>query len=140
MSRTYALYLAAVLAFNAHADTLHLQLHGLSLHSAGTWNERNPGLGVRYQHTPDLGVQAGFYKNSMSTQTVYAVAQWTPLHVGPLSAGAFAGVATRYTLPVVVGALATVQGKRWSATVRAVPKTRHNPAVATFEIGYRYVP
>ena len=112
-----------------------LQLHGLSRHASGQWNERNWGAGVRYQPTRDWGVQAGFYKNSMSRQSKYILAQWTPLHYGGLSAGVFGGLVTGYKTPVAAGLIATAQAGRWSATVRGVPPTPQSPAFATFEIG-----
>lgn len=43
-------------------------------------NQDNPGLGVEYHCTPNSGFAAGFYRNSYSRTSVYALATYTPLH------------------------------------------------------------
>ena len=65
-------------------------------------NQRNEGLGLEYRATPNWGLAGGFYKNSYSRTSVYATANYTPLHItlpGCLmaSAGVAAGVVTGYT-------------------------------------------
>ena len=43
-------------------------------------NQKNPGLGITYSFAPDWSASAGFYKNSFSRPSMYAVGVWTPLH------------------------------------------------------------
>ncbi|MDE2129432.1 MAG: hypothetical protein KGJ74_07180 [Betaproteobacteria bacterium] len=65
-------------------------------------NQRNEGLGLEYQATPDWGLAVGFYKNSYSRTSAYALASYTPLHLAlpaawRVNAGLTAGVVTGYT-------------------------------------------
>lgn len=96
------------------------------------WNETNAGMGLRYTFSEQWSVQAGAYNNSTEKQTVYALATWTPLQLGPVRAGLFAGVATGYTVPVIGGAAVELG----PVTVRVVPKVRNaTPLVVAVEVG-----
>ena len=134
----------ALTACQAQAET-HLQLHGISKHveqrAVGEWNERNVGLGLRKQYNPDFGVQVGLYRNSISRTTAYALAQYTPLHVGKLSGGMFAGLASgyNYRYPVAGGLLATYQGSVYSTTVRYIPTIKGvATGVVALEVGVKF--
>lgn len=123
------------------AGGLSLQLHGLSTHaesrgaydrSGQPWNERNYGLGLRYTVSPEWSVQAGAYRNSINRNTVYAIATYTPLNLGPLRVGVFGGLASGYSAPVI-GGLALEAGP---VTFRVVPKVKgHTPFVVAVEYG-----
>ena len=86
-------------------------------------NQDNPGLGIEYQATPDWGAAAGFYKNSYSRTSVYALATYTPLHISlpegfRVDFGGLAGVISGYTSaeapgrPLMAAALLEVRSAR----------------------------
>ena len=108
--------LAAALGTVARADTLPpaptaaprwaLDISTTSYHTRqwarDSLNQNNPGLGIEYHCTPNSGFAAGFYKNSYSRTSVYALATYTPLHISlpegfSLAAGGLAGVVSGYT-------------------------------------------
>jgi hypothetical protein len=127
---------------SASAGELSLQLHGFSKHAAprpgsASWNEKNYGLGLRYQIDEDWGVQGGFYKNSINNDTVYLLGQWTPVHMGPVAVGAFGGLATGYLgdVPLIGGFMANIGG----LTVRVVPRVKGmTPTVVAVEYGIKF--
>jgi hypothetical protein len=141
----------ALLATEAKADTQYsLMAHTVSKHGAtfDKMNEVNPGAAIRADFNDDWSVQAGIYKNSYFKNTVYSVGQYTPLHLGSMRLGGFAGLASGYSahtevkvgsLSVVAGALAVVDIGAITVGLRAVPKMQPKQAGAvTFEIGYRF--
>ena len=144
-----ALALAIGLAGNASAQTgdatsaTHLVLHGLSHHfearpNGQRWNEVNTGLGLRHDFGGDLSGQIGIYRNSMARTGAYALLDYTPLHLGPVNIGAFAGAATGYlpALCPMVGAVLRMDAGRFTPTLRLIPKVPgHNPATVALEIG-----
>lgn len=126
----------------AEAQEVHVQFHGASKHwgpkPTSGWNEKNWGLGLRYQFNPDWGVQAGFYKNSHGRNTNYVIADWTPILDGRI--GVFAGVASGYTAkyPIVGGLMYREQFDRLSITFRVIPRVAENRAgVMAIEAGWR---
>lgn len=137
---------AAILSPAANAQSSwHLQLHTVSHHlndraNGREWNENNAGIGVRRDFGPDWSAQVGAYRNSIDKTSAYALAEWTPLQVGQLSAGAFAGIRTNYTKPVqpAAGALVRWQGEQASITVRLSPKAGNTgSAVIALELGWK---
>ncbi len=85
-------------------------------------NQDNPGLGIEYQCTRSSGFAAGFYKNSYSRTSLYALATYTPLHIAlpagfSVAAGGLAGVISGYTSaeapsrPLMVAALLEVRNE-----------------------------
>lgn len=144
--KTFAAAIIAAVLLPAHAEPAwHLQAHTISHHfsertGGREWNERNPGLGLRREFSPQWSVQAGAYRNSIDRWSTYAVADWTPLQAGPFSAGAFAGVRTNYTKPVqpAAGALVRWQGQAASVTLRLSPKASNTgSAVVALELGWK---
>ena len=138
----YIILAVALTVCQAQAET-HLQVHGASHHlqdrKVGDWNERNFGLGLRMQHTADLGLQLGFYDNSINNLTVYVLGQYTPLHVGKLSAGVFGGFASGYKQAYAGGLLARYQGTKYSTTVRYVPTIKGvTSGVVALEVGAKF--
>lgn len=131
---------------SATAGEWHLQLHGISKHdkpriSGKPWNEKNTGAGLRYQLDDTWGVQAGGYRNSYDRHSNYLMAQFTPLHLGQVHVGAFAGYVDGYgyDMPIGGGLMATWQGDRLSMTTRYVPKTKWGHARAlSLEVGLRF--
>ena len=132
---------------------VHVVLHGLSHHftprQQGEWNERNTGVGIRYQLDATWGAQAGAYKNSISRTSWYAWIEGTPLewHVAAgatLSGGMFAGMVNGYKandggFRPVAGLLARTQTGPFSLTMRYVPKgSVDGSPVRTIEAGWRF--
>lgn len=70
-------------------------------------------LGLRRDFGNDFSIQAGFYKNSLSKWSTYAIAEYSPLSVGSFDAGLFAGIRTHYKKPVEFAGGALV---RWRVT------------------------
>lgn len=89
----------------AHAGTLDLNINLASVHTErwarDSLNQRNPGIGVTYQWSRTWSIAGGVYSNSYRRPTVYALAEFTPLHAGQanhwhLDAGLAAGFASGY--------------------------------------------
>lgn len=134
-----------ILAFcvpRAHAQ-VSVWGHGMSFHPEGEgWNEKNWGLGVRYEFTPSWSAQVGFYKNSYSRRSEYALAQWQPMHLGAARVGAFAGYLSGYTMryPLAAGLMATVElTPNLLLGVRHIPKVKPmSTSVTALEVGWRF--
>jgi hypothetical protein len=143
----YLMATAMTLAITSStAGDWHLQLHGISSHdkprtNGKPWNEKNTGAGLRYQLDDTWGVQAGGYRNSFGRHSNYLMAQFTPLHVGKVHVGAFAGYLDGYSYskPIGAGLMATWQGDRLSLTARLVPETKWSQVrVLSLEAGLRF--
>lgn len=142
--KTIAITLA-VLATNTFAGELSLQLHGLSWHAqprsdfergGREWNERNVGLGVRNTFSEEWSVQAGFFRNSIDRTTVYAIASYTPLKLGAVRAGGFAGVGSGYrNAPLLAGGLLEVG----PVSLRIIPPIKNlTPLTIGGEVGVKF--
>lgn len=104
-----AVAVACMVAFVPHpaqAATWRLDANLASVHTEAwardSLNQRNPGLGVTWQASRTWALAAGAYSNSYRKPTVYALAEFTPLHIGQVNhwhvdAGVAAGIATGYT-------------------------------------------
>ncbi len=126
----------AITAPVTHAGTLSLDLSTACIHNKAearhNLNQVNPGLGVEYQFTPDVGLAGGFYRNSFRRASVYALATWTPLRL-TLPAGLTArigvagGVVSGYSrvnpfAPFAAAALLTVRNPQgWGINLVAAP-------------------
>jgi len=153
-ARTLIFTIGAALAASAgatdaprDAPALSVQAHGVSYHFTRDidYNERNPGLGIRYAFNRDWAIQAGAFNNSQSRLSVYGIADWTPVHVGAVSAGAFLGAATGYDWRPMVGKLTPVTGAvvraefdRFNIAVRITPPHPKASAVAALEFGIKF--
>jgi hypothetical protein len=109
---TAAVALLAALAIPAFAPihtaaaaTWRLDANLASIHTErwarNSLNQRNPGIGIEYQASRTWTLAGGIYTNSYRKPTVYALAEFTPLHLGAvnhwhLDAGIAAGIATGY--------------------------------------------
>jgi hypothetical protein len=88
------------------------------------------------------------YRNSYYKTTAYAVYQYTPVAVGPVRIGGFAGLASGYkaqsalnvgALSVVGGAYAVADVGGYTMAVRAVPKISPKVAgVVSVELGFKF--
>lgn len=122
-----------------HAEeTWSLNLHTFSHHFSErahgkTWNGTNPGLGLRRDFGNDFSIQAGFYKNSLSKWSTYAIAEYSPLSVGSFDAGLFAGIRTHYKKPVEFAGGALV---RWRVTEHIEITGRLSPKTCSYCSGF----
>lgn len=137
---------ALALACSAARAQWHVQVHTNSHHfqerrDGRAWNEKNPGLALRYSPSREWSAQVGGFRNSEFRSSNYALADWTPLHAGHVSAGLFGGAATGYlnrSIQPMGGAVVRWQGERFSLTARIAPRAdRKSSAVATVEFGMR---
>lgn len=132
-----------------------LVAHGLSWHNHnyahnGTrYNERNPGLGLRLTVAPDVSVQAGRYRNSLSTpaqplHSRYVVADWLPVDgfLPRTRWGLFAGFVDGYPTmnggspTPVAGAIMRTHLGPLNLTLRASP-SKDSHSVAALELAYQ---
>ena len=130
------LVMTAALGTQAHADALppapspiprwSLDISTTSYHTRqwarDSLNQDNPGLGIEYHCTRNSGFAAGFYKNSYSRTSVYALATYTPLHIAlpegfSVAAGGLAGAISGYTRaeaparPLMAAALVEIRSR-----------------------------
>lgn len=127
--RVVVLAVLGALAFNAHhakAAEVDVSVAGFSQHTKPGFNGVNPGLGVRVANGA-LAWELGEYKNSYRRTSAYAIAEYTPVHIGDASAGVFAGVASGYTAqedgvrPFVGGFSVRYQPGRFGVALKIVP-------------------
>lgn len=124
----------------------HLVIHGLSHHfharpNGQAWNEVNTGVGLRRDLGSDLSGQIGAYRNSLDRTSTYALIDYTPLTIGPVSAGGFIGAATGYVPSVrpMAGAVIRVDAGRFTPAVRLIPKVPGNKSASVaLELAYRF--
>lgn len=135
-----ALIAAALLACigAAQAADYSIVVHGLSHHteqrkSGKPWNEVNGGLGIRATVKDSLSVQVGAYRDSVFKTTAYALADFTPLHVGDFAAGGFAGGKYSTALKPILGALLRYESSGWAVTGRVGPAPQSRGWVYTVE-------
>ncbi|SCC93614.1 conserved exported hypothetical protein [Thiomonas sp. X19] len=120
----------------AHAGTLSLDLSTACIHDKAaarrSLNQVNPGLGVAYQITPDVGLSGGFYRNSFRRTSAYALAAWTPLHLAlpaglTVRLGLAGGLVSGYAhvspvSPFAAAGLLTLRTTQgWGVNIVAVP-------------------
>ena len=139
-----AVLLMSLLAFSsAKADDLSVIAHGISKHLENhNYNERNYGGGLRYENS-EYGIQVGKYENSFRRETIYAGADWSPIHFNVhkcfnFQSGVYAGVATgyKYNVTPMAGVQAAVRCKDVFLRLRVMPDIYYNTkAVGAIEIG-----
>ena len=149
--RIWALCVAAcavVFSPGAKADDYAFVVHGFSHHFQSAapgkqWNEVHPGIGMRIIHDKDVSVQLSYvHQNSSYNKSVYALVDYTPLRLGWLYAGGFAGLATGYEYPLqpIGGLVLRLETPDIHFTARYAPRMarqccpRESSSVATIEI------
>jgi hypothetical protein len=147
------LAMTAVLATDAKADTQYSTIiHLASKHGSTAdnykFNEVNPGFAIRAEFDRDMSIQGGVYKNSYKKTTAYAALQYTPVKLGNVRFGGFAGMGTGYTahsvanvgpLSALAGAMAVANFGKMSLTFRGAPKLGSGTAsVVAIEVGYKF--
>lgn len=133
-------------AQTAPAGETHLVIHGLSHHfharpSGQAWNEVNTGIALRRSFGGGVSGQIGAYRNSINRTSGYLLVDYTPLHIGPVSAGGFIGAASGYVDAVrpIAGAVLRVDAGRFTPTLRLIPKVPGNKSASVaLEIGVRF--
>ncbi len=119
-------------------------LHTVTRHSKPTFNDANPGVGLRWLDARQLdGVVVGFYRNSecrarmtpnACKSSAYAAYMWQWELAGGLKAGVAVGGVTGYiaaaVLPLVTPSLAYAVGKGVDLRVTWAPKFQQQGAHA----------
>ena len=112
-------------------------LHTVSYHfdRSQKWNEKNYGVGYRYQRSDGWSYQTGIYRNSYFRDAVYVIVQreWYLQH--GLRVGGFAGFVTGYDVPVAAGLMVSAN----NLTMRFVPPVgSQTSGVVAFELSKRF--
>lgn len=90
----------------AAGGSWRVTLNLASVHTAAwarrSLNQINPGAGITYAASRTWALAVGEYKNSYSRTSAYALAKWTPLHIGQadrwhVDAGLAGGLLTGYS-------------------------------------------
>lgn len=153
-----ALFAAAVGATiapvnSARADGWRLDANLASIHTErwarDSLNQRNPGIGIEYQASRIWALAGGIYNNSYRRPTIYALAEFTPLHLGAtnrwhIDAGVAGGIATGYTraeipcAPIAGAALIRITAPDGIAVnVLGVPNMgAHNSGFIGFQLSF----
>ena len=113
-------------ASTAAAEDYSIVVHGLSYHTQarlqGTpWNERNVGLALRIKQSNDLSYQLGVYRDSLYRTSAYGLVDYTPLQLGDLQVGGFAGIRNYGRFLPIVGATVRYEQPGWAVTLRIAP-------------------
>lgn len=95
----------------------------------GRFNQENFGLGVEVQWQPRHAVAAGYFRNSVDENSLYALYHYTPLQLGRyVRAGGMIGVVTGYPgyndggIAPAGGLIAKVEGDRVGLNLIYLPK------------------
>ncbi len=119
-----AMFFFALIFWTDRPKAAELVVHGVSYHfdRSQEWNERNWGLGIRFQHGNGYSSQFGTYENSYDRRTWYAVGQkqW-PIY--SVHAGVFAGTVTGYDSPVAAGLMLSTNNLTFRLIPPAGPQT-----------------
>ncbi|MHB1666473.1 hypothetical protein [Thiomonas sp.] len=128
--------LSALASPAAQAASLSLDLSTVCVHNKAAarrhLNQVNPGLGLEYPLSRNIGLAGGFYRNSFERTSAYALIDWTPMHLrlpAGLSAsmGIAGGLVSGYAhvnpvAPFAAAALIKIRGaRRWGINLVAVP-------------------
>ena len=94
-----------------------------------SFNEFNPGLGVEVQWQPRHAVAAGYFRNSVDDDSLYALYQYTPLQLGRyVRVGGMVGAVTGSPghndggPAPAAGLVAKIEGARLGANVIVLPR------------------
>ncbi|MDQ3205349.1 MAG: hypothetical protein M3Q40_02305 [Pseudomonadota bacterium] len=103
---------------NLNIGSRHFGSDRRSTRPGGGFNEFNPGIGIEAQWQPRHGAAAGYFRNSVDEDSVYALYHYTPLRLGRfVRLGGMAGVVTGYPgyndggLGPAAGLIAKIEGR-----------------------------
>lgn len=93
------------------------------------FNEFNPGLGIEVQWRPKHAVAAGYFRNSVDDDSLYALYQYTPLSLGRfVRVGGMLGLVTGYpgyndgNAAPAGGFVLKAEGRRLGANLVLLPR------------------
>lgn len=96
------------------------------------FNEFNPGVGLEVQWHPRHALAAGYFRNSVDENSLYALYQYTPLQLGRhVRIGAMAGAVTGYPgyndggIAPAGGLIAKLEGERVGVNLIVLPEIRN---------------
>lgn len=122
-------------ARNRYIVAYDLSVHAQQPGNGKKWNELNVGLGIRYEINSDWSIQTGQFKNLLRVKSSYVIADYTPISLGGVQAGAFAGRVSGYPQTnYAAGLLARASYERASLTLRATPQFKGSPSVIALEL------
>lgn len=94
-----------------------------------SFNEFNPGIGVEVQWQPRHALTAGYFRNSVDENSLYALYHYTPLQLGRyLRVGGLVGAVTGYPgyngggIAPAGGLVAKIEGKRIGVNLIFLPE------------------
>lgn len=96
------------------------------------FNEFNPGVGIEVQWQPRHGVAAGYFRNSVDRDSLYALYHYTPLAFGRhLRIGGMVGAVTGYPgyndggIAPAGGLIAKLERERIGVNLIVLPRIRN---------------
>lgn len=112
------------------------------------FNEFNPGIGIEVQWRPRHAFAAGYYRNSVDDDSLYALYQYTPLSLGRfVRVGGMLGVVTGYPgyndggIAPGGGLVLKAEGQRVGANLVLLPRIPDStPWVLGLQLKYRFRP
>jgi hypothetical protein len=114
---------------NVNLVSYHLGGEDEFLAPGESFNQENWGGGLEVQWKPRHAVSAGYYRNSVDEDSLYALYHYTPLELGRLvRVGGMVGVVTGYPgyndggLAPAGGLVAKVEGDRVGVNVIYLPR------------------
>lgn len=132
-------------ATNARADTW-ITPGAVSYHlerkqdNGKRWNETNYGVGIENELSEKLAVMLGVYRNSIDRWSHYAMAQYTPIALGPARFGAMVGVVDGYGRGIMpaIAPVATIEGRRIGVNVSFVPAVERLKTAGVVAVQFKW--
>jgi len=90
-------------------------------------NRNNYGAGVEYHANSEVIFMFGAYHNSYNRTSVYALAGWTPVDVGPIQIGAVVGAINGYLglnnggITKAIAGIVRIEGERVGMNILVIP-------------------
>lgn len=114
---------------NLNLASQHFGSDHESLRRDGGFNEFNPGIGLEGQWQPRHAVAAGYFRNSVDEDSLYALYQYTPLQLGRhVRIGGMVGAVTGYPgyndggIAPAAGLVAKIEGRRVGINLIFLPE------------------
>jgi len=114
---------------NANIGSRHFGGEDKFLGPGESFNEFNPGIGVEVQWKPRHAMTAGYFRNSIDENSLYALYHYTPLQFGRyLRVGGMVGAVTGYPgyndggIAPAGGLIAKIEGERLGVNLIFLPE------------------